>query len=69
MSVDQPVELSGVLAGDLVDDLGREAGELLLKPHAVSRAETCALNSSSLALATVLVGQMLVTYFRAPLHL
>ena len=29
-SVDQVVEFGGVLAGDLVHDLGREAGELLL---------------------------------------
>src|SRR4051794_13737187 len=40
-SVDQPVEFAGVLARDLVHDLGREAGELLLdvfrgfRPHAV----------------------------------
>jgi hypothetical protein len=27
--IDQPVEFAGVLAGDLVHDLGREAGELL----------------------------------------
>ena len=29
-SVDQAIEFGGVLAGDLVHDLGREAGELLL---------------------------------------
>ena len=39
--VDQPVEFAGVLAGDLVHDIGREAGELLLdvfrgfRPHPV----------------------------------
>src|ERR1700730_3375956 len=41
LSVDQPVKLAGVLAGDLVHDFGREAGELLLdvfrgfRPHGV----------------------------------
>src|SRR6478752_6362647 len=40
-SVHQPVELRGVLAGDLVHGLGRQTGELLLdifgafRPHAV----------------------------------